>query len=796
MKKHCYKLLVMGCLGLLFITQLYLAVSPGYAQTPEPAPAALVTPVAPVTAVPPEQSQAGVSEVTFTLLEQPTMELRSPIDQQSFSFNIPYRWTVIGGESYLEVHYDLQYETAEPAGPARVGSINAMVNIYYNDTLLTAFIPTEGMNQALRLPLPHEAIGNPAQSRHQVRFSFFSGNCDEFQEEAIFVVHDHSFIHFNYELAPLQINLADFPQPLVQDLFEPESVLLIIPDEYSESDLAAAASIAATLGHRTFNEVTSDIITASEATPERLAQSSAIIIGQPQTNTFIGDLYQRNRLPTTLTPDGSAITGPANQPILPDDGVLQEILSDYSPDHVYLVVTGANEAAVTHAAQALSVSMPRYGFTGDLVVISEFHEILAETTPPSSDVFSLSELGFKDTTLSGIDAQRASVRFFIPSNWRITDKPRLLLSYAHSTMLRLGASSLIIKLNNEPVGSAPIDQTVLGERQAVIELPKSDLRLGAYNRLEFESSLSIELPECALPDLDLAWLRINDTSQLELPHTETEEQDILASLDVPLTPFASRSDLGDTWFSLPEKPTREELAGLIRLAGWLGNLSKGAGFVPRVSLGVVSDTTRLEQYHVIVLGRPTTNPLLAEINDNLPQPFVPNEDNLRQEVGNVVYRLPDKFSLGLLQVLPAPWNPGKKVILAITGTTPEGVGWAINALTDDTIYYNDLRGDVAFIRAERVESFDSAKFIRGPLASAVEAVTEPPEEVALEMVPTPVPPPSTPAPQTEVELPEKYLPQNPTSQTNVNLLTLGLIVAGLVVAGLGNFLNRRKAKSH
>jgi hypothetical protein len=149
------------------------------------------------------------------------------------------------------VHYDLQYEAAEPIDPTQASLIQAMVNVYFNDTLLTAFIPVEGMNQTLRLPIPLEAIGDPTQKQHGVRFSFFSGNCDEFQEEAIFVVHDHSFIHFNYELSPLQINLADFPRPLVQGLFESEYILLIIPDQYNESDLAAAAAIAASLGHRT-----------------------------------------------------------------------------------------------------------------------------------------------------------------------------------------------------------------------------------------------------------------------------------------------------------------------------------------------------------------------------------------------------------------------------------------------------------------------------------------------------------------------------------------------------------------
>jgi hypothetical protein len=381
----------------------------------------------------------------------------------------------------------------------------------------------------------------------------------------------------------------------------------------------------------------------------------------------------------------------------------------------------------------------------------------------------------------------------------LTKNPTLTLSYFHSGVVQPSASGLTVNVNGQPVGSAPIDSTTLGQREAVIELPLADLRTGARNRLTFEANLNVQAPGCTLPELDSAWIRISETSQLQLPHTEAEVEGMVASLDDPLTPFAARQDLSDVWLSLPENPTLEELRGMVQVATWLGNFGDGPGFAPHVSRGPVDEMADLEPYHVIAFGRPTSNPLIAMVNDALPQPFESDEDNLRQQVGNVVYHLPNQYSLGLLQALPAPWNPEQKVMLVVTGTTPEGVQWAMDTLTDEETYYQ-LSGDLAFIRGERIESFDSAKFIRGPLVAAVEEVAGEGEEVALQAAPaTPTATAQAvglaPAePETGASVPDNYLPQSPPSSTTVRWLILGLIGMGLVIVAVGSALSQRKAK--
>lgn len=736
-------------------------------------------------------SPPGVTEVTFAEFNQPSFELRPPLDQQTLALEVPYRWIITGDDSFVEVHYDMQQDGG---GGPQVG-VDATVNVYFDDTLVTAFTPVEGINQSLRIPIPAEAIADANLNRHKLSFVYFSGSCDEHLQRSLFVIHDDSFIHFDYDRLPLEVNLADFPRPLAQNIFEPDSILIVIPDNYSDADLEAAASVAATMGQRTFGNTALHVVTASEATPEQLATQSAIIIGQPDKNGFILDLYQRNRLPTTLSPGEPKIIDPSDQPLSPDDGVLQEMLSEYSDNHVYLIVTGGSDIAVNRAARALSVLAPRYGFDGNLVVIADFQEIMS-TKNQAKDTFSLTEFDFSDTVFYGIDTHDVSFTFFVPPNWRLIDNPTLTLSYMHSGALQATGSGLTVNLNNKPIGSAPIDQGNLGERQASIELPAADIKVGARNHVKFETITNLDLLDCVLPDLDLAWIRISENSQLQLPHVEEANVEIEASLEDPLSLFISRQDLSDVWFSLSESPTSDELNGMITVAAWLGNLTSGPGFAPRVSRGTIEDATQLEPYHLIAFGLPTTNPIIEMLNEQLPQPFVSGENNLRQEVGNVVFRLPDNFSLGLLQTLSAPWNPGHRVVLVASGTSAEGLDWAINTLTTEDSYY-ELKGDVAFITAERLETFDSSNYIRGPFTASTDAITENQAEVTAEVAPAEATPTAVPTPEVAnlEAASERYLPHDTSGTMMVSQITFGLIGAGLVIVAVGGFLSWRKGKT-
>ncbi|MFN8455460.1 MAG: cellulose biosynthesis cyclic di-GMP-binding regulatory protein BcsB [Anaerolineae bacterium] len=824
---------------MLWLGWLLLWARPCHAQTPVPAATdpitltAILTSTTPIPAFSREPNRTGAAQITFAQLGQATTELRPPLSQWSFNFNTPYRWNINDSDSLLELHYDFRQQF--PGAGATPSPHQALVEVYFNEVLLTAFLPVAGENQVIRIPLTPEAVKEPGQNDQQVRLVYFWQNCQTTENQAPVVIRDSSVIHLSYQVAPLAINLADFPRPLTQNPFTSESTALVIPDRYSQADLEAAAIVAAILGQQA-PQLALSLITAAQATPERLAQTGVIIIGQPRINRFLLNLYRRQLLPTHLAKDDSGLLDVANQPIAPEAGVLQEIPSEFGADQVYLIVSGGSDAGVIRAAQALSASAPRYGFEGNLAIISEFYT-LNSTVTELAETSSLADLDYKDTTFYGIGDQSLSLRFFIPANWRFTDKPSLTLAYIYSALLQGSDSGLTLTLNNKPVAGISIGQASPGAQQQTIELPAADLRPGVYNRLKFDISTSIRASECDLPQLNQLWLRILETSQLRLPHTVAQSQP-KASLKDAFAPFAASQDLSDVWFALSGNPTPTELQGLVTAAAWLGGLSSGAGFAPRVSTGLISDTAVLTSYHVMAFGRPTQNPLIALMNDYLPQPFVPGEDSLRQQIGNVDYRLPANFSLGLLQALPSPWNP-HKTALVVTGSTPEGVAWAINTLTGPETYYG-LKDDLAYIRGERIETLDSTKFIRPPLENALETMNQNGDNVALEPVASipqpavaaspvpaasappvsPLPTPTRPVALTTVTptalliptiplttvftptgaitagtIPPEYLPQGATPPSTVNYLILSLVGTGLLIAAVGAFFSWRKSKT-
>ncbi len=749
-----------------------------YAQSPTKTPVPTLT-----------LSQNSSTDLMVSQFGYEDIELKSPIDQQIYQYSLPYRWHLTPDAGYFDLHYSLQYQETPSALSTDNQVANAMISVFYNDELLDSFAPYAGENQHRQIRIPAKAI--ISEQQQTLRVVYISNDCYNDNGISLLLLHNDSTLHYEYSLAPLEIDLAEFPRPLIQDTYKPEPILFILPDHYSDVDLTAAASIAATLGQQSGNNLALSITTADDVTPAMLASSSVIIIGTPAENAFLQKLYRQGKMPTQLSADGATISASAGQIIDDTDGIIQEIASDYSSDYVYLAVTGNTDTAILTAAHALSTLSPRYGFLGNLVVVAEFRD---ETIPRSlsNDTFRLSDFNFRDTTFYGFNYHTTKVRFFVPYNWEILENPSFNLSYAYSANLTSLESGLTIKLNGNPVGSAPIDVQNNGVHETVIMLNKDDFIPGTFNELAFEVILNIETPECALPELDLGWLRIDENSTLYLPHKESDTVPIDASLTDVFNRFFSRQDMSDLMFAMPKDPTPVELQGLLKASAYIGGYTTGPAFSPQVSRLVFSDT-QIAPYHVIALGRPTKNEFISQLNELLPQPFVDGEDSLRQQVGSIVYRLPKTFSIGLLEIIPAPWNTSKAILIA-TGTTTDGIIDAINTLFDDKLYY-DLNGDIAYIKGKHAETYESKKFVQQPLNNAIEDLSLTPiptEELSIAPPIASVTP--APTPTAIIDAPVNKYTIPPRSPMPI-FLPLILVALGITVIIVGIILAWRKRKT-
>jgi hypothetical protein len=735
-------------------------------STPEPTVAPDSETIDPATQFP-----TGVIEIPFALADQRTFELRSPADAETFNFTVPQNWQVNPANSYLEIRYDTVVQSVNPAQLP-------VVQVSVDGEIAGTFLPETGTNNVVRIDLPATAFVQPDDFQKEVRFLLYAGrNCADLDHIRV-NVHEDSIVHLDYTPQPLAPDLADFPYPLEQGFYTPETIYLVIPDDYSDTDLTAVAAVATALGNSVQRETTTVVVVnASNLTPETLANSSAVIIGTPSSNRFLADLYNTDRLPTRLSAEGN-ILPKSGGAIGSDDGVLQLIVAENNPDFAYLVVTGGSNAGILKAASALSAENGRFGFEGDLVIVEQ----VATASDAPQDVpvrRTLGDLGFRDTTLSGLGSNRASLSFFVPSNWRVQADASLELSLVHAGGLTPYASGVTIELNDRAIGSVAIEPNNATNQLIEIPISPSDILAGENNRLTFRATLDVA-DDCAPLDTDLAWLRVRNSSVLNLPYLTGAMGQKDLSLSNPFNTFATQPNLSDVWVVMSANPTPAELTGLAQIAWQIGRAVDGAGFAPRVTRDI-TNMADLAGNHAIAIGRPSANALTQAVNGELLQPFVAAGDDLQQGVGEVAYRLPASFGVGVIQLQSAPWD-GAQSLLVVAGTSDTGVTSALNAFAVPEIA-DQLGGDLAFVHGDRVETLDSAGLVVGAVPLAVGGVLTGTNGLD----------PNGFAGTTNGEIPANYLPQVDGRPLAMTIAAIAFLVLSGVLVGGGIWWQRRDA---
>jgi hypothetical protein len=381
------------------------------------------------------------------------------------------------------------------------------------------------------------------------------------------------------------------------------------------------------------------------------------------------------------------------------DGVIQILVSPWEQSKAILVLTGLNDEAVGLASQAVSSENRFPGLAGSYALVRGQAPGLKRPQTSLDTEMTFADLGYEGRVLEGFN-DGVSYYFDIPVGWHLTEETTLSLSFRYSQNLDYDRSSLNVIFNYEPIATVALSgQMALGDALEVA-LPLSLVRYGEDNVISVQAEL-FPLDECAYSNV---WLRVNDTSSLHLAHTERDEQ--VLNLDFYPHPFDLRSDLTDVLFALPEKPQVGEWNSVLRLAAAMGGASGGLGFAPAMTLGMPESEVALSEHHIIAVGRPTRNAVLQEVNDQLPQPFLPHSDVIEQKLNGVTLRFPSDASLGYVQLIASPWNESR-AFLAVTGTTDEGVQQAADVLVDQPWYLN---GNLALIKDSTVNTIDTREF--------------------------------------------------------------------------------------
>jgi len=460
-----------------------------------------------------------------------------------------------------------------------------------------------------------------------------------------------------------------------------------------------------------------------------------------------------------------------DQAVAEGDGILQEIISPWNPAHAILVVTGLTDEAVSKAGRALGSSLRFPALEGPFALIQEAR--LPDALPPEwADEQTFEDLGYQDRILKGL-SQEISYYFTVLPGWQLTTNAYLDLEFNHSALLDYTNSSLTVLLNGNPIASTGFSAETAQNGRLRAYLGNSYWP-GRSNRLSIVAKMAS--PDRCAPMA--TWVTVKQSSRLYLEHTQASGQ--LIDLKYYPYPFNQQAGLYDTMYVLPSDPLPLEWEAMLRLAATMGQAVGGTEFAPTVWFADVGlpNPSMLSAYHLVVIGRPLRNPLLQQINAGLPQPFLPNTDQIEQRLNQVVLRLPPNLSLGYLQLIDSPWNAAR-VLLAVTGTSDEGVQWAVDALASQSW---SLAGNLSLVREKRIQTIDTRLLTRSGMAMALKTAVP---EVITQTITLVEPTVTSTLPLTgTTTVSERDSTITPVGQTPPRWLVPFVVVMGIAIAGI------------
>jgi len=534
-----------------------------------------------------------------------------------------------------------------------------------------------------------------------------------------------------------------------------------------------------------------DIASAQEPKQGKVDVTSELLLGQTVLNV--------SSLESSFQEDGevSLITSPATgnnffvsvgNAVSQFDGVIQLISSPWIPNKAILLVTGLTNDAVYKAGRALGAESHFPGFKGQVVLVREINPTAQQDFEHISNV-SLKQLGYSDRTIRGTGTENVSYKFYLPGKYFLAQGAKIRFNFSHSALLDPNNSSITLSLNNTPFASAVLDDS--NKEQGVIEtfLPVSSYEPGNINYIGVEVVSQIADPcGSSRTSASQAWVNLQADSLLNLPVVDNQKLIDFDLRYLPL-PFVGPPNLEQTKFVLPESPSDIEYTIAFRTALFLGSGSEGNAFSPRVLLGSPESEEELSGLDLIAIGRPSRNPILQLVNDELPQPFIEGSDTIEQRIDAIVFRLPDSLDLGYLQLLPSRWGSEEdNIILAVTGTTDQSILWAVDSVIDKE-KDNFVKGNLVLTPNELdVFSIDTRKVLGGGRVSALGTAIP---DFEILGTPTSTPPGDSPSMETPSQPVPGSLQQRPV-WFQVVATVGGAVLTVIVLAILYMLLRKRK----
>ncbi len=690
-------------IAISFILLMPILTVPAQAQTPTVTPTQTLgsiptltqSPNLLFTPTPAAVQYVNPNVVTFAQLQEGKMNdkvLTGPYDYDGFGFALPADWALKGGSQIdLLLGVSFNSNTQNRSDVTVIGGGTLTVSL--NNVLLTTLSLNELGEVEAKIPISSAALeAVRSDGVHILWFGLESAeSCRFFGQSTRVFIHPTSFLTLPHDVVQPSTNLATFPRPIFQDSFNPDTVLFVLPDQPSPAELQAALTVAAGFGKLSSNKMIQNITTVSGFNNEIADKNHLIFVGKAASLPLLAGL----NLPLPITNGQFQLANGG-----PDDGFVEMVDSPWSNGpHVVLVVSANTDQGIIKAARAVSTGVLRPNRFQNLAVIDQVN--LTPASIPQAVDRTLADFGYSSETFDRMGYNAAFYTFNIPAGMSVSPEAYFEIVYGHSALINYDGSQITILLNNQPIGSVRMSDATAGLpiNKVKIMIPPSVVRSGD-NSLEVQAYL-VPIDDCTPPDVQGLWVNIWDQSMLHLPQVVVPVN-LFAPQDLAVypAPFSYDPELSTTAFVL-ERNNLESWRNALQISAYLGWQSSGSLIALSAFYGDGIPAEERQNYNLLIIGRPSQLPIMAEMNDNLPAPFSNGSDiAIEDNTFQVAYRVPSDSPMGFIETMQSPWNPNN-VILAILGNTTQGVNWSANALIDPTLR-SRLGGNYAAVNDRQI----------------------------------------------------------------------------------------------
>ncbi len=631
--------------------------------------------------------------VSFSTLGLGESVLRGPFDELTFSFSPPASWAFTEG---AEFHLDTLTFFSNAIGTPAPGPSNeyaGSVEITLNDNVLGTLLIDQLGERTDTIPISVEAL-NPvrADGRHELTIKFDGSTTCENPQQASVIIHPTSLMILPHELVAPSTDLRRLPRPIFQDAFVPDTALIIVPAQPTAEELRAALAVVAGFGEMTKTNLGMTLIPVDQLTPQLQALHHLIFVGMPGAFPMLDEVAWPSPVQESLF---AAIAADS------DDGVIQMAVSPWNNAKAVLVAGGHTEAGVIKAAQALSTGVIRIGDDVSISIVTAVRPTEGIPAVPVDQTFA--DLGYDDRLIKRIGDNATEYLFYVPPGQDVEGQAYVDLVFNHSTLLDYQISGMTVELNKQPVGSTRFSNETANNGNLRITLPGSLMQPG-INRLSFLTDLA---PEniCNDPRGTRLWLTYRADSLLHLPLTpSTQVKSLITDLSEYPRPYIFSKSLNNTAFILPpDNPASWDTAAQIAF-----DLGDETGLTVAELLVAYADNVPddiRQDRHLIIVGRPSQLPIIAELGDALPAPFEAGQEVAVEPNSLIVFALSPDTGVGYVQLLASPWN-NSRAIIAVLGNTDQAV-----QLAGSTLFTSRLRvrlaGNLVVINDQQIVASDT-----------------------------------------------------------------------------------------